>query len=282
MPRGETGESVPNGDLAVPESAQKSTIVLKDVYDLKSRIEGGEGEISVEEYHSVFDQALSRIQEDHSRGLTTQEQLVEELSELSRLQNEVGVIVFEKLKAARIDHLTGLPTADFFDTQVREMQNKQREYVRDEETEFLTVAILIDINELKPINDIIGHGAGNIALKEVAKVIMSKLREGDPIQYRGRAAAGRIGGDEFVVVIDKVFDKAEDPATISHFVDEVIERFKHDFSRIGFEYEGRTYTVSAAVGFAYTTDFATVGPECLINEADQDMYFHKPSPRRRF
>lgn len=277
--RSETVESAPTGDFSVPEDEQKGEVVLKDVYDLKKRIKVGEGEVSAEEYHSVFDRALSRIKDDHSQGRSTQEQLIDELSGLSRLQNEVGAMVFQRLKSARIDQLTNLPTADFFNIQVQEMLDKQREYVRDEEAEFLTIAILIDVNELKPINDQIGHKAGNVALREVARVIMAKLREGDPIQYRGHAAAGRIGGDEFVVVIDRVFSKTDDSTTISEFVDKTIERFRRDFSMIDFKYQDETYSVSATVGFAYTTEFVDTGPEKLLEMADKDMYFHKPKNR---
>jgi len=279
MLRGEMSESVSSNDFTVPESAPEGLVVLKEAYELRRKIETGEGEVSAEEYHSVFERVLSKIQDDHSQSKTTQEELVAELSELSRLQNEVSALVFERLKEARIDQLTGLPTADFFEAQAQEILNKQKEYIRDHETEFLTIAVFTDINELKPINDQIGHSAGNVALKAVAGKIKSMLREGDPVKHRESSLAGRVGGDEFVVIVDRVFKATDDPEILSRNVDQVIERFRRDLSMIDFEYDGETYSIGATVGFAYTTDFTRIGVEGLIREADNDMFFHKPQRR---
>ena len=53
--------------------------------------------------------------------------------------------------------------------------------------------IFVDLNDLKKINDQLGHGAGDAALTHVASVLSANLRQTD--------AVGRLGGDEFGVLL---------------------------------------------------------------------------------
>lgn len=53
--------------------------------------------------------------------------------------------------------------------------------------------IMIDLNRFKQVNDTLGHAAGDEVLKEMAAKIQDCLRQGD--------ALGRLGGDEFLVVL---------------------------------------------------------------------------------
>ena len=55
------------------------------------------------------------------------------------------------------------------------------------------IAVLyIDLDRLKPVNDRLGHAAGDAVLKRVAERLRSVVRETDTV--------GRLGGDEFVVI----------------------------------------------------------------------------------
>ena len=60
--------------------------------------------------------------------------------------------------------------------------------------------VYIDVNDLKEINDNFGHVAGDEALKHVAKVLVDNVREIDQI--------GRLGGDEFCVILDEADTKS--------------------------------------------------------------------------
>jgi diguanylate cyclase (GGDEF)-like protein len=53
--------------------------------------------------------------------------------------------------------------------------------------------IMIDLDRFKQVNDTLGHSAGDLVLKEMAALIQDCLRQGD--------ALGRLGGDEFLVVL---------------------------------------------------------------------------------
>jgi len=85
------------------------------------------------------------------------------------------------------DPLTGLYNRTFtFSFLKRELKR-----VKSKEVESLCI-IYIDLDNFKCINDLHGHSAGDLALKEISELLRKKFREGDVV--------ARIGGDEFLVV----------------------------------------------------------------------------------
>ena len=92
---------------------------------------------------------------------------------------------------------------------------------------------MIDVNDFKKINDTYGHSEGDLVLKEVAKTIMSELRDTDILV--------RFGGDEFLLILPysnigetkKIMEKIEKqlysmesvsvPVTISFGISSFIE-----------------------------------------------------------
>jgi len=72
---------------------------------------------------------------------------------------------------------------------------KNRNYLLDNRQSIETddsCAVIIDIDHFKKVNDTLGHAAGDEVLKDVAKVIMSVVRNSDTIRY---------GGEEFVIFL---------------------------------------------------------------------------------
>jgi diguanylate cyclase (GGDEF)-like protein len=125
------------------------------------------------------------------------------------------------------------------------------------------VAVMfVDLDDFKPINDSLGHQAGDGVLREVAERLKSCLREAD--------VPARYGGDEFVVLLEDV----ENPGEAL----KVAERF-HERMSVPFEVEGghRMYT-SASIGIA---GGAEESPRELVRAADEATYRAKRMGKAR-
>lgn len=122
----------------------------------------------------------------------------------------------------------------------------------------------LDLDRFKEINDSLGHDAGDALLRTVAARIRSMVRESDTV--------ARIGGDEFVIVMENLF-RAEDAARVARDL----------LARIGLPMtlDGREVTVSASIGISrFPMDGATSGE--LMRNADSAMYVSKREGRDRY
>ena len=113
-------------------------------------------------------------------------------------------------------------------------------------------AIFWDLNNLKMINDTYGHDYGDKAIERLSSVLYSFVDE--------RRRVYRIGGDEFIMIIDNPSD--EEGKNISASVAEMIEKAN----------EGSRLKITSAVGMAkgYGRDVLEV-----VKRADEEMYKNK-------
>ena len=122
----------------------------------------------------------------------------------------------------------------------------------------------VDLDEFKPINDSLGHAAGDRVLIEIAHRLRSGLRGGD--------TAARIGGDEFVVVLNNLADTDECRQAVERLLAALTEPIP---------IEGRMLKVSASIGVAlYPRDADSV--DDLLALADEAMYEAKRAGRNRY
>lgn len=91
------------------------------------------------------------------------------------------------LHLAHYDSLTNLPNRTLFTDRL------QRALAIAKRDQTYLALMFLDLDKFKPINDTLGHGVGDLVLKEVAQRIQDCLRESDTV--------ARIGGDEFVVLL---------------------------------------------------------------------------------
>jgi diguanylate cyclase (GGDEF)-like protein/putative nucleotidyltransferase with HDIG domain len=153
--------------------------------------------------------------------------------------------------SATTDYLTSLPNARSLFLQLDAEVSRARRSDKP-----LTVVVL-DLDELKQINDRYGHLEGNRLLREVAGGLKANCRQYDYV--------ARMGGDEFVVLISGVQpEEAENR----------IEEFRHVVSGIGIQSFDKP--LSASIGVAH---FPRDGgdAEQLLAEADRVMYQQKRS-----
>ncbi|MGK5683057.1 diguanylate cyclase domain-containing protein [Actinoplanes sp. URMC 104] len=119
--------------------------------------------------------------------------------------------------------------------------------------------LLIDLNGFKPVNDSLGHAAGDRLLVAVADVLRASVR-GDDL-------AGRLGGDEFVVVLDAV-SGADEAVAVARRVTEAL-----DSPVVIAETPVR---ITASIGVA-VCETGTLGADAALHRADVAMYHAKRS-----
>ncbi|BCJ54249.1 hypothetical protein Asp14428_57240 [Actinoplanes sp. NBRC 14428] len=150
---------------------------------------------------------------------------------------------------AQLDPLTGLPNRVMFTGRLE--QSLLEGHDRGE-----TVGVLfIDLDRFKPVNDSLGHAAGDELLAEVARRLRSCLRDGD--------TSSRLGGDEFAVLL---------PAAGLADAVAVAERISGQI-RAPFEVLGNLVHVNASIGVAVST--AGQDAAQVLHDADVAMYRSK-------
>jgi diguanylate cyclase (GGDEF)-like protein len=122
---------------------------------------------------------------------------------------------------------------------------------------------LVDLDHFKPINDELGHAAGDAALMTFTSLVRHEL-DGD-------AVFARLGGDEFAVFF---------PRTPLESAVRVIEAIYERLARTPFRFNDATRKFSASFGLACATPSET--PESLKKRADEALYEAKRQGRGRF
>jgi diguanylate cyclase (GGDEF)-like protein/PAS domain S-box-containing protein len=121
---------------------------------------------------------------------------------------------------------------------------------------------LLDLDEFKEINDVLGHDVGDDMLIAVARRLSALVRPSDTV--------ARLGGDEFVVVCD-IESGEEEMLRINERISTALAR--------PYRIDGRTLTAPASVGGVFV-DNPDTDPSRLLSRADDAMYGVKWSRRR--
>ncbi len=186
------------------------------------------------------------------------------LTALVLLAYVAGVIASEQRRArdaairlSTIDPLTGLFNRTFFFAAV------DREIARSARSNRGFCLLMMDLDELKTINDHHGHYFGDRVLGGVGEVIRSGVRKID--------TAARYGGDEFVVLLPET-----DPT--GAYV--LAEKVRIGVTELDIEVSGSVLQASISVGVVSYPDDGRTSDELLIS-ADQAMYASKRGGRNR-
>ena len=184
------------------------------------------------------------------------------VSKISTAQAEIQRIVKMEDQQAECrrdaDVLTGLPNrAQFLERLTRVVQ-----YVNYNPT-FRFAIMFVDLDGFKPINDRLGHKAGDAVLRHVARIFQSCLRQGDLV--------GRYGGDEFIFLLNQV----NHPSEATEVAERVLAKLQTPID------VGEPVTVGASIGIAFNTNMNETGEE-LIRDADQAMYQAKAHGKNRY
>ncbi len=152
------------------------------------------------------------------------------------------------------DSLTALPNRTLLADRVSQALIRTRQ-------DGSSVGILyVDLDRFKVINDSLGHGVGDELLKETTSRLLGCLRLGDTL--------GRIGGDEFVMLLEEISDVAE-AAIIASRISTAL--------REPFELGDQEVAVEASIGIALGDGGEDA--ERLLRNADLAMYSAKRNQR---
>jgi diguanylate cyclase (GGDEF)-like protein len=155
------------------------------------------GEISVEELtraavsrgrfqplvHQIGQILLDLKQQRAERAALEQEFRDRIANRTDHLERKIGSLQVQAMR----DYLTGLGNRRALDAELPRVIERYRSGLVD------TALLMIDVDHFKPLNDTLGHPAGDQLLREIGQLIRSTLR--------GNDVAFRCGGDEFVVLL---------------------------------------------------------------------------------
>lgn len=161
-------------------------------------------------------------------------------------------------KASTTDFLTHLCNTRHFESLYTSISNMA------ETTNSSLSCLMLDLDHFKSINDTYGHGVGDIVLKEIADVFLSTASDANVI--------GRVGGEEFCILIDQNIEQA---VLLAEKIRAAVEKhpLKVDRKSVIF--------VTVSIGIANYPN-TTTACENLKSDADKALYVAKRTGRNKF
>jgi diguanylate cyclase (GGDEF)-like protein/PAS domain S-box-containing protein len=178
--------------------------------------------------------------------------VIRDITERKKAQDKIQYM-------AHHDALTKLPNRNLY------IERVERAIVRAERSGKPLAILFVDLDKFKPINDELGHEAGDAVLKAVAERMLTCVRLSDTV--------ARFGGDEFVAILENL-DHANSAAVVA---EKVISRLREPIPVS----DGKQASVGASIGISIFPEDGKTLDE-LAHAADQAMYAVKESGRNGF
>lgn len=148
-----------------------------------------------------------------------------------------------------VDSLTGIDNRRSVDNLIESMGERRRDV--------LYGGMMLDLDNLKEVNDAFGHATGDLAIKRAAEIIKGALRKGDFV--------ARYAGDEFFVVIE-----VGDPAALTRAVERIQKAF-HDYNR----QSGEPWEINVSIGYDTFRYESAESVDQAMRRIDELMYHEK-------
>ncbi|WNL12003.1 sensor domain-containing diguanylate cyclase [Aliarcobacter cryaerophilus] len=154
------------------------------------------------------------------------------------------------------DNLTGLPNRLLLTDRI------ERAITKTVRHNIFGGLIFIDLDNFKEVNDTLGHDIGDVLLITVAKKLKECVREEDTVS--------RIGGDEFIVLLDNLGNNIADARRNINFLAEKIKDALNSITHI----QGHVNVSTPSIGITLFSD-SSVSVQDIIKQADTAMYSAK-------
>lgn len=196
-------------------------------------------------------------------------QLASALKIIHMLKMQVGIQKqledsLEKIKESnqvletisKVDALTGVYNRrGFYEMAAKMIHNKANRSKK-------MILLFADLDNLKQINDRIGHDAGDFAIRSIATVLTDSMRATDVV--------ARIGGDEFVAMAAAEVD------TDGEMIKQRIKTLMNEFN----DRSGKDYYVCVSVGYSEFLCTDEIVLEDYLGQADEKLYEDKQKKRK--
>jgi diguanylate cyclase (GGDEF)-like protein/PAS domain S-box-containing protein len=176
----------------------------------------------------------------------------QDITERRRVESDLRALTATLTERAVRDPLTGLANRTLLLERLRGV------LARDARTGQSTAVLFLDLDGFKAVNDRFGHSVGDEVLTIVAKRLAAAVRPSDTV--------ARIGGDEFVVLVEGATEEA-----VEVVVDRLREAVTAPLPTLDLE-------VGVSIGVALS-ERGTAEPSALLHAADQAMYRNKKSEK---
>jgi diguanylate cyclase (GGDEF)-like protein len=161
------------------------------------------------------------------------------------------------------DPLTGLANRTLFCERV------EHAFATHQRAGHTFAVLFVDLDGFKPVNDRLGHNAGDDVLRQVAERLRRAIRSADTV--------ARLGGDEFAILVEQLGA----PSDVGIAAQRVIDAIERPIDPIdGVPPEAAELSVSASVGVALSGD--AVDADDILRRADAAMYAAKTGGKGRY
>jgi len=162
------------------------------------------------------------------------------------------------LHQAHFDSLTGLPNRFLSLDRLKQLLHKAKRNNK------LVAVLFLDLDDFKKVNDSLGHDTGDQLLIKAAERLSHQLRSGDTV--------GRLGGDEFIVLLGGLNKQEE----VQHIAHNLLKQF-----RKAFNVDDREFILTLSIGISIYPDDALSSSD-LLQKADVAMYHSKSQGRNTY
>lgn len=250
----ETYQSKLDEQVAYWEKLKKEILLVRKGGYLKTNVVG-----MSETYFGLADQTVTAA-EDYSETLARHIRTIEYLSAADMIL--LLLLILRHYVAARNIAKANkvLKQKAYLDVHT-DLPNKSRCEELLQDSSFIskeepTGCLVFDLNNLKTVNDTLGHSAGDVLIANFARILRNTIPSMDFV--------GRCGGDEFMVVVYHT----DETQIIAH-----LESLKEEIER--FNQYGKHTPISYAFGWAVSTEYTECTLRTLFDKADHYMYLNK-------